>query len=119
MVSASRRESIEACLEKIGVHAHFDILVSGSEVTRSKPYPDPYLEAMRILDTSAVQAIALEDSQTGFRAAAAAGLACVVCPDHFIPKPADAFEAAALVVGSLEELDAGRLHRVHHQHHSA
>jgi putative hydrolase of the HAD superfamily len=113
LVSASRRESIEACLGKFGILHHFSVLVSGSEVARSKPWPDPYLAAMQALDTTPNHAIALEDSLTGYRAAGAAGLGCVVCPDHFIPKLADAFDGAALVTDSLASLSIDILHGIH------
>jgi len=113
VVSASRRESIEACLDKFELRSHFSKLVSGGEVARSKPFPDPYIAAMRALQTTPAQAIALEDSLTGFRAATATGLKCVICPDHFIPKPEGAFSAATLVTGSLQGLSAARLRNIH------
>ena len=113
VVSASRRESIEACLAKFDLLRHFTVLVSGDQVARSKPFPDPYLAAIETLLTKASRAIALEDSVTGFRAATAADLVCVVCPDHFIPKPDGVFANAALVTQSLQELSAERLHRLH------
>lgn len=117
VVSSSRLESIEACLRKFGLHSYFSTLVSGADLKRSKPYPDSYLEALKLMNMAAENALALEDSVTGFRAATAAGIICVVCPDHFIPKPNDAFIAAALVVESLNELNPERL-RVTHAKHS-
>jgi len=113
VVSASRRESVEACLDRFGLQRYFTRLVSGSEVKRSKPFPDPYLAAMDALQTIPARAIALEDSLTGFRAATAAQLKCIICPDHFIPKPADAFDDAALVIDSLSGLSAHGLRDVH------
>jgi HAD superfamily hydrolase (TIGR01509 family) len=113
VVSASRRESIEACLGKFGLLEHFSTYVSGAEAARSKPYPDPYLAAIEKLDTRAESAIALEDSVTGYRAASAAGIKCIVCPDHFIPKPATAFDQAEVVVETLHDLCAQTLRSVH------
>jgi len=115
VVSASRRESIEACLDKFGLTAHFSILVSGGEVARSKPFPDSYIAAMQALQTSPSGAIALEDSLTGYRAATAAGLKCIVCPDHFIPKPEGAFADATHVTRSLQYLSATQLRDIHAQ----
>lgn len=113
VVSASRRESIEACLDKFALRNHFSTLISGSEVARSKPFPDPYIAALRALQTTPARSIALEDSLTGYRAATAANLQCIVCPDHFIPKPAGAFDGAALVTESLQGLSAERLREIH------
>ena len=113
VVSASRRESIEACLGKFGLRDAFSILISGTEAARSKPFPDPYLAALQALQANAADAIALEDSLTGFSAATAAGVKCIVCPDHFIPKPDGAFDSAALVTDSLAEISAQRLREIH------
>jgi beta-phosphoglucomutase-like phosphatase (HAD superfamily) len=68
---------------------------------------------MKALQTSPAHAIAVEDSVTGFRAATAAQLACVICPDHFIPKTEGAFDTAALVTHSLHEVSARRLRSLH------
>jgi beta-phosphoglucomutase-like phosphatase (HAD superfamily) len=68
---------------------------------------------MQTLDTTPKHAIALEDSLTGYRAASAAGLGCVVCPDHFIPRSADAFDGAALVTDSLAKVSIDTLHGIH------
>ena len=106
-------------LARFGMLEHFTVLVSGSEVARSKPFPDPYLAALEALGMSPLQAIALEDSQTGYRATVAADIACVVCPDYFIPKPADAFDGAALVTESLEKLTVDALHSLHSSFHAA
>jgi beta-phosphoglucomutase-like phosphatase (HAD superfamily) len=113
VVSASRRESIEACLEKFDLQRHFSTLTSGSEVEHSNPFPDPYIAAMQALRATPGNAIALEDSLTGYRAARAASLKCIVCPDHFIPNPDYAFEQVALITNPLEQLCADTLHILH------
>lgn len=115
VVSSSRRESIEGCLNKFGMHQNFSLFVSGADLKRSKPYPDSYIEALKIMKVGPDNAIALEDSSTGYRAATAAGICCIVCPDHFIPKSDDAFSDAALVVESLNDLSPEILRTVHNQ----
>lgn len=109
LVSGSRPESIERCLQKFDLLKHFSVQVSGADQARSKPYPDAYLEAMRQLDIGPDRAIALEDSASGFRAAIAANLPCVVCPDHFRAPPENAFDGAVLLVNSLCEITPDRL----------
>ncbi len=113
VVSGSRQESIKDCLEKFDLHRHFSKFISGTEVTHSKPYPDCYLEAMKEMKTTPDTAIAIEDSVTGYRAARAAGLNCIVCPDHFIVKRDDAFKDATFVVESLHDLNIATLRSVH------
>lgn len=43
----------------------------------AKPAPDVYLRALALCGVSAGEALAVEDSDTGAKAAAAAGIACV------------------------------------------
>jgi len=40
-------------------------------------------------------------------------LTCIVGPDHFISRPENTFDGAALVVGSLLEFNATHLQRAH------
>lgn len=112
IASGSRMESIVGCLERFSLRQHFEQLCPASEVARSKPYPDIYLDALRRLETRAENTLALEDSPSGLRAAIDAGIRCIVCPDEFIPKPEESWRGAALRVESLEQLDTARLEQV-------
>lgn len=51
-------------------------VVLGEECARAKPHPEPYLAALELLGLQAHQAIVIEDSPAGVRAAVAAGLPC-------------------------------------------
>jgi beta-phosphoglucomutase-like phosphatase (HAD superfamily) len=82
-----------------------------------KPFPDPYLAGLQALQTTADRAVAVEDSLTGFRSASAAGLTCIVCPDHFISRQENVFAGIDLVVDSLLELNATHLQRAHAARH--
>jgi beta-phosphoglucomutase-like phosphatase (HAD superfamily) len=55
-----------------------EVLVTGDEVSRPKPDPEVYRRALWQLGIRAVDAIAVEDSAAGLRAAVAAGLTTVV-----------------------------------------
>lgn len=112
VASGSRRESIEACLAKFSLLHHFDHLCSATEVERSKPYPDIYLHALALMQADPAASVALEDSPTGLAAATSAGIACVVCPDGFLEKPAAAFANASLRVESLTQVSANMLEQL-------
>ncbi|HLZ56936.1 MAG TPA: HAD-IA family hydrolase [Ktedonosporobacter sp.] len=84
LASSSSREWVAGHLSRLGLYAYFDVLCCGDEVVHRKPYPDVYLAVLKALDTPANQAIALEDSATGLRAAQQAGLFCVVIPNALI-----------------------------------
>jgi HAD superfamily hydrolase (TIGR01509 family) len=65
----------------------FDAVVTGDAVDHGKPHPEPYLTAARVLDVLAGECLAIEDSDTGARSAAAAGCT-VLCVPHHVPIPA-------------------------------
>ena len=52
-------------------------ILSAQEVGRVKPAPDVYLAAARLLGVAPADAVVIEDSATGARAAAAAGMRCL------------------------------------------
>ena len=52
----------------------FQTIVTGEDVTRGKPHPEPYLLAAAQLGVDATDCIAIEDSDTGMRSAIGAGL---------------------------------------------
>jgi HAD superfamily hydrolase (TIGR01509 family) len=58
----------------------FEIIVAGDDVARPKPFPDAYLQACGALGVDPVDAIAIEDSPTGVRAAVAAGVTTIGVP---------------------------------------
>jgi beta-phosphoglucomutase-like phosphatase (HAD superfamily) len=58
-----------------------EVLVTGDEVSRPKPDPEGYRHALWQLGVRAADAMAIEDSAPGLRAAVAAGLTTVVVTD--------------------------------------
>lgn len=74
VASCSSPAEIEAALDGCGVRDRFAAVASGHEVARSKPAPDVYLEATRLLGVDPRRCVAVEDSDTGIEAARKAGL---------------------------------------------
>ncbi len=91
-----------ACLEVAGVGARLRHLLCGDQVARGKPAPDIYLAAAALLEVTPRSCVALEDSEAGVLAAAAAGMRTVLVPDLGPPTPAAA-AAAWRIVPSLVE----------------
>lgn len=79
LVTMSMRRMAESVVELIDFDA-FDLIVAGDDVTRPKPYPDPYLQACEALGVAPESAVALEDSPNGIRSAVASGAAVVGIP---------------------------------------
>jgi HAD superfamily hydrolase (TIGR01509 family) len=103
LVTSSQRRFVDAVLARTGLR--FPVVVCGSDVTRSKPDPEPYLLAAQRLGVSAGRCLALEDSFTGVSAAEAAGCAVVAVPTlrPIEPRP------GRLVLPSLRGVSLGRL----------
>jgi HAD superfamily hydrolase (TIGR01509 family) len=64
----------------------FDVVVTGDRVSRGKPHPDPYLQAVQLLEVDAGRCVAVEDSPTGAASATAAAVPTLVVP-HLVPVP--------------------------------
>jgi HAD superfamily hydrolase (TIGR01509 family) len=98
LASSSPREVVAAVLSLAGIDDLFGAVVSSDEVAKGKPAPDVYLEAARRLGVAASDAVAVEDSTNGIRAAHAAGMAVVAVPNRGFPPAADALALAAAQV---------------------
>ena len=85
VASSSPTHHITHRLSQVGVLDFFSHITSGQEVTHGKPSPDIYLLAVKKLGLDAAECIVFEDSETGARAAIAAGLKVVVVPDLLQP----------------------------------
>ncbi|MEU6068199.1 MULTISPECIES: HAD family hydrolase [Streptomyces] len=100
LVSASHRRIIDRVLASLG-RQHFALSIAGDEVSRTKPYPDPYLLAASGLGVDPARCAVVEDTATGVAAAEAAGCQVVAVPSVAPIAPA----ARRTVVTSLEEVD--------------
>ena len=104
VASSSNRPLIDLVLELSGLAPCFQATVSSEEVARGKPAPDVYLEAARRLATDPRRSAAIEDSEHGIRAAAAAGMRVIALPNPAFPPSAAALNQAAVVITSPDEL---------------
>jgi HAD superfamily hydrolase (TIGR01509 family) len=82
VASSSPRSWVEPHLERFDLRRWFDAVRTRDDVARTKPAPDLFLEACAALGVDPGDAVALEDSANGARAARAAGLRCVVVPNR-------------------------------------
>lgn len=60
----------------------FEALVTGDRVEFGKPHPEPYLAAAALLGVDPADCLAIEDSNTGAKSAAAAGCTVLCVPNH-------------------------------------
>ncbi|WP_264176757.1 HAD family hydrolase [Agilicoccus flavus] len=88
LVTMSWRPMVDALVATLpdGV---FAAIVTGDEVTRGKPDPEPYLTAAAALGVDIGDCVAIEDSSTGSASALAAGARTIVVPHVVAVPPAD------------------------------
>jgi HAD superfamily hydrolase (TIGR01509 family) len=104
VASSSNRPLIDLVLELSGLAAYFRATVSSEEVARGKPAPDVYLEAARRLGAPPEDCAAVEDSESGVRAAKAAGMRVIAIPNRSFPPSDEVLASADVVLRSLDEL---------------
>ncbi len=77
LATGTSRAFVDHILARIGLTGRFEALACGDEVERPKPDPEIFLLAARRLGVRPADAIVLEDSVNGLRAARAAGMKVV------------------------------------------
>ena len=103
LVTSSQRAFAEAVLSATGMA--FPVTVCGEDVTATKPDPEPYLLAVKLLDVDAAGCVVLEDSPNGVASATAAGCRVVAVPSLVSIPPAP----GRLVVPSLRDVSLAAL----------
>jgi HAD superfamily hydrolase (TIGR01509 family) len=103
LVTGSQRPFTEAVLASTGFR--FPVTVTGDDVTRTKPDPEPYLLAAKLLDADPGQCVALEDSPNGVASATTAGCFVVAVPTLLPVPPAP----GRLIVPSLSDVSLATL----------
>lgn len=98
VASSTDSDSVRKYLDKTGLLSYFSVIVGGEMVERSKPEPDIFLLACEKCGLRPQQAVVLEDSENGVRAAAAAGIPAICVPDLKQPSPEVCQLISALVV---------------------
>lgn len=116
IASGALTREIEDVLDRLGLRGLFLAIVGADQTLRSKPSPEPYLEAFgrlglasrRSLDPT--HCVAIEDSRWGLESARAAGLRCVAVATTYSVEELEPY--AELVVSGLDELTLVALDRL-------
>ncbi len=100
VVSGALRSEVELVLDRLNLRRYFPIIVTGDDITTSKPKPDGYLLAVKQLnqanpdlDLQPENCLAIEDTFAGIQAAKAAGISVVgvahTYPFHMLQRQAN------------------------------
>jgi HAD superfamily hydrolase (TIGR01509 family) len=103
LVTSSQRRFADAVLAVTGMT--FPVTVCGGDVTATKPDPEPYLLAAKLLDADPARCVVLEDSPDGVASAAAAGCRVLAVPSLLPIPPAP----GRVVLGSLRDVTLATL----------
>ena len=102
--SAADLRKVKYNIQAIGVdESIFTALVTGSDVTRKKPFPDIYLEGARRVGIEPKDCLVVEDAISGIQAAHAAGMDAAAVPTTF-SKEALLQEKPAYMLDHIKEL---------------
>jgi HAD superfamily hydrolase (TIGR01509 family) len=107
LASSSHHEWVDNHLERLGILSYFDTIKCSNDVEHVKPDPALYLAVLDALNVCGKQAIALEDSPNGVRAAQRAGIFCVAIPNFLTSQLP--LEHADMRLTSLDEMPLEQL----------
>lgn len=74
LVTSAVSSTAEEVVSRLGINKFFSKIVAADAVRKSKPDPEIYKKALEVSEVSANQAVAIEDSSAGIRAALGAGI---------------------------------------------
>jgi beta-phosphoglucomutase len=112
VASAAMVKNIEFVVDALKFRPYFDCLVSSDHVVRSKPDPEIYLKAARMLKRAPEECVAFEDSFVGIEAAKNAGMKCVGIASTFPLSDLRRQTRADLVVRGFKQLSLRRLRQL-------
>jgi beta-phosphoglucomutase family hydrolase len=77
VASSSPKNVIENVIERFKLEKYFSKFVTGDDVKNSKPSPDIFLKAAKLLKVEPKRCMVIEDSKNGVEASKNAGMYCV------------------------------------------
>jgi beta-phosphoglucomutase len=93
-------------LEKANIDNLFDVIITGNDIKRGKPYPDVFLLAIKRLNLNPKQCVVFEDAALGVEAAKRAGIRCIGIDRYSNP---ERLRDADLVITDVNQVDIEQL----------
>ena len=103
LVSSSDQAVVQTNLESTSLFNLFDVVISGDQVSVSKPAPDIYLRAALLLGLQSEDCLVLEDSENGIKAGVNAHMDVICIPD-LVNHPQSVLNLCKAVVPSLDQV---------------
>ena len=81
IATSSSKDRSERFLQRVGLWEYFEFLISGQDVTQSKPDPEIFLKCLEKAGVKPDSAMVVEDSKNGISGARRSGATTVLIPD--------------------------------------
>ncbi len=104
VVTSSKRRHFELAHAKNGLLQHFDFILTREDYVKTKPFPEPYLTALKRSGRASAECIVIEDTQRGLESATAAGIKCMVIPTDL--SKSGNFTKAVKILSHIREVPA-------------
>ncbi len=78
IASSSSKAWVVGWVERLQIKHYFEKFLNRDDVKRIKPAPDLFLASCKALEINTTEALVLEDSENGLKAATAAGIQCAI-----------------------------------------
>lgn len=85
VASSTREVIVKKELKMAKLYEYFDVILGGDQIENSKPAPDIYLKACKMLMLNPMECFAVEDSYNGVRSANNAKIDVFMIPDIMPP----------------------------------
>lgn len=102
LVSSGERFWADKVLDELDLVKYLQVRVFGEDVANHKPDPEPFLKASQELEVRPEECVVIEDSESGFKAAKAAGMTLIARKAEH-NKDLD-FSLADFIVEDLDEI---------------
>jgi HAD superfamily hydrolase (TIGR01509 family) len=109
LASSGPRRKVLLSLRSAGLESEFPDFISGDDISRAKPAPDPYLAAAAISKTAPAECLAIEDAPSGIRSARAAGMQVIAVTNTY---KREMLAEADLIVDDIQQLAVSTTGRI-------
>jgi HAD superfamily hydrolase (TIGR01509 family) len=83
IITTSRRVDFEIIHADKHLTQYMEFVLCEEDYPRAKPYPDPYLKGVELLNANKDETLVIEDSQRGLTSSVAAGIECAIVHNDF------------------------------------
>ena len=106
VASTARRDRVTEGLMRAGLSPYVDAIISGDDVSRGRPDPEPYLYAALAIERPTLRCVVIGSANTSVEAAHDVSMQCVAIATQ---RPMYELSAADLVARQLEEISVQNL----------